>query len=58
MKSQPKPIRLLRHPEIPAIQLVVESTTAPKAQLMEQSYQQLVTKQGVPPERAKQLLEI
>lgn len=51
-----KPVTLINHPQTPALAAVVEATTASKDQLMARSYQQLVTSQGVAPERARQLL--
>jgi hypothetical protein len=57
MKVQPKPVKLLNHPEVPAIAALVPAS-APKGQVATRSYQQLVTQQGVSPERAKQLLGI
>jgi hypothetical protein len=35
---------------------VIPASTAPKAKVTQRAYQQLVTRQNVTPERAKQLL--
>jgi len=56
MKITTKPIRSITRPETPAVRAVVASPKVPRAQLVERSYQQLVTVQNVHPERAKELL--
>lgn len=56
MKITPKPIRSITRPETPAVRAVVAAPKAPRAQLVERSYSQLVTVQNIAPERAKELL--
>jgi hypothetical protein len=55
MKLPVKAVRLVNHPDTPALQGVV-TTPVPKRPMVERSYQYLVTMHGVPPEKAKQLL--
>ena len=56
MKIITKPIRSITRPETPVIRAVVAASKAPRASLVERSYQQLVTVQNVDPERVTELL--
>ena len=58
MRIIPKPIKLIERPhvEMSALEVLVTFPKVPKEQVTARAYQQLVTGQGVHPDRAKQLL--
>lgn len=56
MKITPKPLTVVHRPDVPAIAALVTDSKAPRAQVVERAYQQLVTRQDIHPDRAKHLL--
>ena len=58
MRIIPKPIKLIERPHLKmsALEVLVTLPQIPKERVVARAYQQLVTGQGVHPDRAKQLL--